>query len=184
DQLWPGLLRDAGSLFHGILAAAEELDAHRALFGKDVQLLHALGRLADQALAADELRVHQVGAVLLAQGAEGRIAHILHGGKEEREIREYDGAYAGHGETGVGERAKLQGWNLGSSSRRAACTSDSQLFLHKSARYDASAGPDLADIQPRSKCSDVGGPAIPGHISLHRQYFLSCWVEDVDLNRT
>jgi hypothetical protein len=59
--------------------------------------LMPFGRLADEPFAADELGEHQIGAVLLAQHTERRIAHVLHGGEKERELREFDGADAGHG---------------------------------------------------------------------------------------
>ena len=57
---------------------------------------------------AMNLEEDQVGAVLLAQRAEGRVAHVLHGGQEEWELREDDGADARHGR----EAAKLRGRDL------------------------------------------------------------------------
>jgi hypothetical protein len=47
-------------------------------------------------LAADELGVHQIGPVPLAQCTEGRIAHVLHGRQQQREVAEVYGADAGH----------------------------------------------------------------------------------------
>ena len=102
DQLGTGRLGDACGLHHGLLGAAEQLDAHRPLTGEDVQLLPALGRIADQALAADELGVHQVRPVPLAQRSEGRVAHVLHGRQQQGEVPQLDVSDADHVPGGKG----------------------------------------------------------------------------------
>ena len=75
---------------------SKDLDAYRFLIIKNVKFLAAFNGITYQPFTADELGVHQVGPVLLAKRTERRIAHVLHGGQEQRELRELDGADARH----------------------------------------------------------------------------------------
>jgi uncharacterized protein len=73
--------------------AAEYLYAYRPFVLKNIQFLTALGGIAYQSLAADELGVHHISPVLLAYVTEGRIAHILHRRQQQREFSQVDISY-------------------------------------------------------------------------------------------
>ena len=88
QQIWPGSIYNAGAHGHGVLVAPKNLDANWALVVENVQLLPALDSIADEAFAADELSKHKIGAVILAHGAEGRVAHVFHWRKQQRKIGE------------------------------------------------------------------------------------------------
>ena len=111
DEVGFGRFRDACRLFHSVLTPPEQLDTDRPFVLEDVQLLQPFRRLADQPFAADELGVHQVRTMFLAQRPERRIAHILHGREQERELRQFDGADTGHGKgpPTADKRAKVGG---------------------------------------------------------------------------
>lgn len=79
---------DAGGECHCVFIAAEDLDADGALVVEYIEFLAALDGIADEAFGGDELGVHEIGTVLLADRAEGRVAHVFHGGEEEGEIAE------------------------------------------------------------------------------------------------
>ena len=78
---------DPGAHGHCFFVAAEDLDAERAFVFKEIQLLPAFDGIADQSFAGDEFAVHQIGAVLFADIPERGVAHVFHGGQEERKIR-------------------------------------------------------------------------------------------------
>ncbi len=90
-------VHNPGAHGHGLLVAAKNLDTYGALFFKNVELLAAFHGIAYQPLATDKFSEHQVGAVHFAHGTKRRIAHILHGGEEQRKIGELYGAYVWHG---------------------------------------------------------------------------------------
>jgi hypothetical protein len=61
--------------------------AYRAFIIKDIELFTAFDGIPDQALAADEFGIHQVGTVGLAHGTKGRVAHVFHGRQQQRKFR-------------------------------------------------------------------------------------------------
>jgi hypothetical protein len=89
NQVGTGRRRNLRRLPHGFDVTAEELDANGPFVLEDVELLPALGRVADEPFRRNELCVHQVGAVLLANGAEGRVADVLHRGQQQRKLAQY-----------------------------------------------------------------------------------------------
>ena len=68
---------------HGFFITAEYLDSHRAFRIENVKFLPALDSIAYEPFTADELRIHQVGPIGLANRAEGRVADIFHGSEQQ-----------------------------------------------------------------------------------------------------
>lgn len=78
-------LDDLRGPHHGIQFGAEDLHADGA-FVVNIEFLKAFMGVADQAFHRNELGIKHVAAVLLAQRAEGRVAHVLHGGEQQGEF--------------------------------------------------------------------------------------------------
>lgn len=81
-------------LTHRLNLVTKDLDADRTLVVIDIEFLHALLRIADEPFGRNKLRVHHVCPHFLAYRTEGRITHILHGSKQQREVPDLQISYS------------------------------------------------------------------------------------------
>ena len=96
DDVRLGFLGNGSCLAHRIDLTSKNLNANGTLVFENVQLCPALRGVANQPLRADELGVHDISSVLLAQRAKRRIAHVLHWGEQKGKFRDVDVTYAYH----------------------------------------------------------------------------------------
>ena len=96
DEVGLGLLHHVEALQERPFLAAEDLDADRALCLVEAHFAEALFGVADEGLGGDELADEHVGAMLLAQGAEGLVGHVVHRREEEGKIAQFDVFYLRH----------------------------------------------------------------------------------------
>ena len=78
DDVGPGRLGHAGCLDHRFDQVAVNLNAYGTLRVVDFEFLERLGRVADQPVRGDKLRVDHVGAEAFAHVTERRVGHVLH----------------------------------------------------------------------------------------------------------
>ena len=93
EQFGPGLFDNARRLDHGLHLAAVDLDAHGAFAAEDVQLAARAFDVANQGVGTDELGVHEVGAILLAERAEGHVGDVFHGRQQQRHRAQVERTY-------------------------------------------------------------------------------------------
>jgi hypothetical protein len=82
-----GLFHNGRTAHHRPFFSAKNLDAYRSFVRIDVELLHALVGIANQAVGRNKFGVEHVRTVLLAQMAKRRVAHVFHRRQKQREIR-------------------------------------------------------------------------------------------------
>jgi hypothetical protein len=78
-----------GRHHHVFYFAAEQLNANGSFVLKNIQLLAALGGIADQSFRGYKFSIHQVGPVGFAYGPERRVAYIFHGCQQQRKFAQF-----------------------------------------------------------------------------------------------
>ena len=90
DQVGSGRLGHTGRLDHRFDLMAVKLNADRPLVIVQTELGHRLGRIADQPVARNELRVDHIGPEHLAHVTERRIGHVFHRREKQRLVAQID----------------------------------------------------------------------------------------------
>ena len=93
DDVGAGGLGHARRFDHRFDQVAVKLYAHGTLRRVDFEFFERLGRVADQPVRRNELRVDHVGAELLAHRAERRIGDILHRRQKQRLVAQFQISY-------------------------------------------------------------------------------------------